>query len=907
MAFDNTSRLLFDQVKTCYRNGVVDASEVFTINGQVSDNTRPFRVTLAWTDAAATPGAGDMLENDLDLEVQVGGNFYRGNDFTNGLSNIGNIGDAPDGLNNVESIFLPAGTAGNFDITVRPADINSDALDANDVLDRQDFSLVVYNGEFPPRNPVDIILVLDRSGSMNSSAAGGSVKKIELLKDAVEIFIRSWLPFSIPEDRMGIVYFNSSITKFPNTNTVLLPFQANADALINNVRNITATNCTGLGGGILTAKRGFDNAPNHQKHIIVFTNGMQNCSPMVTESGGALRILDDPNPGCCDTGVPDEPGVNLADYGLKAIHTIGTGVSEAKWINLLVDIASETDGELRFTSEPDEDLEDFFLENLVQILRVDPVQKVKTVSGTISQNQSPKDETFSLTSTTRKATFIVTWQEDRRMNALDFELYAPDGTEIPKGLLDIKNGNFYHTIAAEFPLSVHGSQIDPSGTWKLNIISRLQVPSVSYRVHLITDDSDVRYHFELPVSSYAVGDAIPLSFWVQHGNRTVNNLTNEEVTVTIQRPDLGFGSFMVKHDVSSSQLARDIDQSGDQFPNLATKKGHILVQDNTLRRELEPVIENIALYDDGDPAHGDMKADDGVYSTLYKNTQRPGFYNFKFTVSGTESEIGRIHRSEYRSVVVGMKSFDLSRSTISVIEIPPTQGAKAYQVDVILIDKYDNYLGPGHKINVIVDSQEKRWGPRGRPVRLDDNLDGSYSGIIEVLPNEVTDGFRLLLDVNGVTLSGLQPGFQRFGLSAHGGVAIPSGNFSNSFDQGINFLVDANYWFNSNWALFAFFGYNDFKSKITGVDDLYVLNLSLNLRYYINRSITPGPRWFYYVGGGPGYYIPERGDSKFGYNLGLGFGRHISNHLSAEIGFDFHKTFDTIEFMHTHVGVVYKF
>ena len=171
MAFDNTPRLLFDQIKTCYS---ANAGEVFTVTGTIADNTMPFRVTLAWTDAAGATVAGGVLKNDLDLEVQIGVNFYRGNDFNLVTSNIGNVADPPDDVNNVESIYLPVGTTGNFTVTVRPSDINHDGVPNNSDATDQDFALVIYNGEFPARNPVDVILVLDRSGSMNSIAAGGT-------------------------------------------------------------------------------------------------------------------------------------------------------------------------------------------------------------------------------------------------------------------------------------------------------------------------------------------------------------------------------------------------------------------------------------------------------------------------------------------------------------------------------------------------------------------------------------------------------------------------------------------------------------------------------------------------------------------------------------------------------------
>src|SRR5207247_1637816 len=131
-------------------------------------------------------------------------------------------------------------------------------------------------------------------------APGGTSSKIDLLKDAVEMFIRAWEPFSIATDRMGLVYFSSGIAAtFPSATPTLLPFQANAANFIANARAQTAGGCTALGGGILTAVRGFDALPGRQRHIVVFTNGMQNRSPMVTAaSPPAHQILNDAGAAC---------------------------------------------------------------------------------------------------------------------------------------------------------------------------------------------------------------------------------------------------------------------------------------------------------------------------------------------------------------------------------------------------------------------------------------------------------------------------------------------------------------------------------------------------------------------------------------------------------------------------------
>lgn len=150
-AFDGTPRLLRDQ----------EAADLFTASGQtrvftggVGDPTKPFRVTLAWTDA---PGNtfGAAYNNDLDLAVEVGGQVYKGNVFTGPTSVTGGTADP---RNNVESVFLPAGTSGPFTVTVTATSVSSDGVPGNASALDQDFALVVWNscGDPAPGTPAGV-------------------------------------------------------------------------------------------------------------------------------------------------------------------------------------------------------------------------------------------------------------------------------------------------------------------------------------------------------------------------------------------------------------------------------------------------------------------------------------------------------------------------------------------------------------------------------------------------------------------------------------------------------------------------------------------------------------------------------------------------------------------------------
>jgi hypothetical protein len=128
-------------------------AETFTASGQqrvitgtVNDIAKPFRITLAWTDAPG-PTSGNAFVNNLDLEVTVGGNTYKGNVFSGASSATGGTADT---RNNVESVFIPAGVSGSFVVKVKATNIAGDGVPNNAQPLDQDFSLVVYNATEAP-------------------------------------------------------------------------------------------------------------------------------------------------------------------------------------------------------------------------------------------------------------------------------------------------------------------------------------------------------------------------------------------------------------------------------------------------------------------------------------------------------------------------------------------------------------------------------------------------------------------------------------------------------------------------------------------------------------------------------------------------------------------------------------
>ena len=123
-----------------------DVGDVHDVRVDVADPSAPVKMSLVWTDAPGAVGASKALVNDLDLEVTApDGTVYRGNNFHSGASTAGG---APDRLNNVENVFLPAG-AGTYRVRVSATALPGDGVPGSADATDQDFALVVTHGGQP--------------------------------------------------------------------------------------------------------------------------------------------------------------------------------------------------------------------------------------------------------------------------------------------------------------------------------------------------------------------------------------------------------------------------------------------------------------------------------------------------------------------------------------------------------------------------------------------------------------------------------------------------------------------------------------------------------------------------------------------------------------------------------------
>ncbi len=180
-SFDNTPRYLLDQTTVFDNTG-----DTFSLIGSVADPGKPVKIAMAFTDQAGLVNAPNPVVNNLDLEVIVNGETYKGNVYSGALSVTG--GDA-DVANNYEAVYLPIGTSGQVEIRVIGTNIAGDGIpQVGDETD-QDFAIVAYNVSQQP----DFYLAPE-AGALEVCSPTDAVYQIEVgsvlgYTDAVELSV----------------------------------------------------------------------------------------------------------------------------------------------------------------------------------------------------------------------------------------------------------------------------------------------------------------------------------------------------------------------------------------------------------------------------------------------------------------------------------------------------------------------------------------------------------------------------------------------------------------------------------------------------------------------------------------------------------------------------------------------
>ncbi|MEL7248022.1 MAG: S8 family serine peptidase [Bacteroidota bacterium] len=608
----------------------------------VNDPDIPVSVTMVYHDYP-----GPHLVNDLDLSIiDPNGNVMH----PNGLASA-------DRVNNVEKIFIPSDNVIEGTYTIRIDGYNTPTNR------RQPFAVATSAGGIIERPGVNVMLNLDVSGSMlNPVAPGNQLTKVEALDKAVKIFVELWFEFQSPNDRMGISYFGTNVENYSLANDLLPGFSM--DDLINDIAarlgSVSFTSFTALGAGLqqsINILNGNDVSEN--KHIILFTDGVQNMDPSVS-SDIPPRIV---NTGGRPSNVqPTVPPTVLNDALGINIHAIGVGATP-QFVNSLTAITDNTNGEFKYTEEAEEDLVQFFCELLPTLLREYSPQLLTYRRGAIN-NTGESSESFRVNHSASKLVVKASW-EGGSVNTLDI---------LKNGIL-VQSENVSAAADRYYIFSFEQEEFTNGlgDEWQVVIRGNDQT---RYQVAVLVDEPSLDYNFSTGSDCHSSGETVPLSVSVQ-----ANGISLEEdltVRATVYSPSVWKGELLAGTPVKSS--------SGvilEPNASIVERKLGVFYREEDWFRRLNRNELTVNLRHTGN----------GLYQFNYTNTNIPGTYTVRFEVEGVHPTAGSFTREETTTFNVGVAAIDEQASQIRIVN---ASTRKNLQLTISPRDVNGNLLGPAY-------------------------------------------------------------------------------------------------------------------------------------------------------------------------------------------------------------------
>lgn len=685
------------------------------------------KVTLAWDDVAASPGDAldNILKNDLDLILinPAGNGFYPPWELDpdnpenpadrNSYGTEATADAHRDELNVVEQVVVDNPPAGTWTIKVKTSDLPEPY---------QRYSIIAGDQNSDRLGgQVDIVQVLDCSGSMGGYASSGSTdKKINVLKQAASHFIELMKPNI--GNQLGLVRFNEDVIGFSPAHQADLSILTGARATVltnTTVPALVDNGCTSIGDGLneaLNQLTGPVAVADHDQVILLVTDGMENRSMWIDDVDDALIAAD------------------IAVYPLGLGY--GYGINEAK----LTDLADATGGTYRITSD-ELIFRKFFIEILAGAVNwavvVDPVGEL--AAG--EEATIPATITFDDTG----ATFTAYWEGFDGAITLSLISPSPSGTIITPTIAasnsQIRYGKHprYAFYQLDFPLagSLAGLR---AGQWKMKLTGTSQIPSgqkARYSASAFTEGG-TQLNVNFGKIAHLTGEAIPVKAQLMKDGKPI---LGAQINVQCNAPAVSVGNVLNSGNVTLEELQKISSINKDPI-SLIDGKLQILAKRAGRKDILPRKTMNFALFDDG--KHGDGAARDGVYAASFTQSRIPGSYTFRVVASNIPVGKNLKTTREWTSSLYNRIDINPKYSEIDIRRIIQRAEDLRYRIKVAPKDRFGNYLGPGHRIRILISSSLGK-----HRIELKDNIDGTYTKDVLIPRQELKVGAKVIIEVDG--------------------------------------------------------------------------------------------------------------------------------------------------------------
>ena len=534
-----------------------------------------------------------------------------------------------------------------------------------------------------------VTLALDLSGSMLARACPSCPPietKLWLLQNAVEEFINQWSALQQPLDRISVTYFRSNVAPLAPP---MRELGSDAPALIAEVtaQMTSFSEMTAMGGGLYSALRSV-RGDGRNRHVILFTDGMQNVNPMVeaipSVTPAEYQLVDDPVRPASNV-VPLALPFPLARYPGVKFDVIGIGTGPA-FEQLLHGIAGNSG--LSQISTDLNMLSQFFTNALVDTLRDSSPQLVDYRYARLEGDAAIED--FIVNSGARRILLKLAWRRDVRLN---FRV-EKDGEDLT-GHGRFLDGRRHRLFVLPLPVAAGTRTIEAGGTWRMRISG---ASGTDYEVSAIVDEPDFEYRVSLGDRDYRAGEPIELEVRLQTDG--LPPATDAEVTATVRRPAESAANLLAAYPARAEPVTVAAEPTASPGQIALAE----LLRDDAMWKRLQPIPSTLALANEGN----------GRYRATFADTQIPGSYTVTFTIEAQDSAGGTIRRVDTASTQVRFAGADLQASDLRVHRLATTDRGEELELSLRPRDRFGNMLGPdfGRTLSVSLSNGAATSTPR---------------------------------------------------------------------------------------------------------------------------------------------------------------------------------------------------
>jgi hypothetical protein len=735
------------------------ASEAFILNIPLRFNANQETGEVRFALDLSAPPAGSQLVVNGNLTLNLGDTQAVGADSVSFKAGVGNsVFVVYKPLSNFGADFCAGGAAVEKNVPMR-------FVGAQDVLTYRISSYVVaapavecsqasrrtadtpanlvpnddgvapaLNALYSGRLPLDVVLVLDKSGSIADlppDAVSGATK-VQILKSAVETFVAQWQQLDAQtvdgaewsNDRLAVVFFDNAavaqtlVGADPPANVFLRRGAANAwQNVIDKVDTLTPGGSTSIGGGINEGMKQWKADPVNDSTIVLVTDGIQNTAPLITPTGsGFLGLLP-------VSGLPQELRKRFIP-----IQTIGFGMPAAVDEALLKSISLETAGR-SYISVNATTVFNTFAWTLVAILKGNTASLASSRSASVVGAGPTAVLPVVVDASARRVVFSVQWAPPQR-DLLDLEVFPPGAAIPPSGGGAVPASSSHLPQAALQTFNIAASDL---GTWNVRVkrtpagMRDINTP-IPYTLNVFFLEKHLDYRLSLDTIRTGTGDSMRVVANVLYDGKPLAGLPAGAIRVRIQRPPEGLGTILhdSKVDVGSGN---SVTPTGDILTPYDRKLGR-LTGPSLVSRVLPKDFASIAL----------LEEKRGVYANTFAQTSVPGVYGFDVVLDWDDPRTGHVRREERVEQHVKVTP-DPTASVLTATN----NGGGTFTISVTPRDRFGNYMGPGY--GSIVKATLRSTGTLGnRGIAVDTDQSGNYTFTVTGVPSGQTPSVDITVD-----------------------------------------------------------------------------------------------------------------------------------------------------------------